>query len=365
MSTTIAGQRLGRQLLTGRRRSRAADVVAWLGGVQAQEYGPAKWALGLRGGAGVTDAAIERAVNQGRILRTHVLRPTWHFVTPADIHWMLELTAPQVHRRMAPYDRRLGLDSVVKVRAATVFERALRDGQHLTRTELASYLERAGLPYRGTHLAHLAMHAELEGVMSSGPRRGRHLTYALLAERAPQARRLSREEALAELTGRYFRSHGPATARDFAWWSSLPAADVRSGLAMSGAEAREVNGKTYWTVGGGPRRSGRGALLLPVYDEYIIAYRDRDAVPHAGYAFDSRPRDTVTFWHSLVIGGGVAGTWKTREGPKGLAVEVVPLRRLSGIERRAVAREAARYARFLGRPVSLSVGGREVMPATH
>jgi hypothetical protein len=360
LNAPIARDRLYNQRLTGPGRRRPVDVVAWLGAVQAQEYAPAKWALALRMSAGATDAAIERAVNQGRILRTHVLRPTWHFVTPADIRWMLELTAPQVHRRMAPYNRRLGLDSTVLVRAATIFERALRDGRHLTRTELGSHLERAGLPCKGTHLAHLAMYAELERVMCSGPRRGKQFTYALLAERAPRARRLARDEALAELTRRYFRSHGPATVRDFAWWSGLAMADVRRGVGMSGARRREVDGRTYWTIGHGRNRGTRRrpVQLLPVYDEYLVAYRDRDAVPHAGYAIDSRPRGTITFWHSLVIAGEISGTWKTQETANGLVVDLVPLRTLDGAERRAIAREAARYGRFLGRPVSLSIARR-------
>ncbi|MGH7701091.1 MAG: winged helix DNA-binding domain-containing protein [Gemmatimonadales bacterium] len=358
MNARIARERLGNQGLAGPGRRGPADVVGWLGAVQAQEYAPAKWGLALRMSARATDAEIERAVNAGRMLRTHVLRPTWHFVTPADIRWMLELTAPQVHRRMAPYNRRLGLDPAVLVRAPAVFERALRDGHCLTRTELAGHLERAGLPYKGTHLAHLAMYAELEGVITSGPRRGKQFTYALLEERAPQARRLPRDEGLAELIRRYFRSHGPATARDFAWWSGLTMADARRGLDMSGARRRDVDGRTYWTVARPQQRdAGRPAVhLLPVYDEFLVAYRDRDAVPHGGYAFQTRPSGTVTFPHSLVIDGQVSGTWRARETPDGLMVDLLPRKRLSAVERRAIAREAARYGRFLGRPVSLSMG---------
>lgn len=356
MNTTVAQERLDNQGLSGPGRRRPTAVVAWLGAVQAQEYLPAKWGLALRMAAGATDAAIERAVNAGRILRTHVLRPTWHFVTPADVRWMLELTAPQVHRRMATYNRRLGLDSAVLVRAARIIERALGDGRYLTRTELGSHLERAELPCKGTHLAHLVMYAELEGVITSGPCRGKQFTYGLLDQRAPRARRRPRDEGLAELTRRYFRSHGPATARDFAWWSGLTMADARRGLAMSRAHKRDVDGRTYWTIGHAPERGvrRRAVHLLPVYDEFLVAYRDRGAVPHAGYAIQSRPSGTVTFWHSVVIAGQVAGTWRTRETPKGVVLEVVALRRLSTLERRAIAREAARYGRFLGRPVSLS-----------
>jgi hypothetical protein len=327
-----------------------ARLVAWFGAVQAQEYGPAKWGLGLRLPAGATDAAVARAIDRGRVLRTHVLRPTWHFVTPRDIRWMLELTAPNVHRRMSPYDRQLGLDAGVKVRAAAVFERALGDGGCLTRAELGERLEREGIPSRAQRLAHLAMYAELEGVICSGPRRGKHATYALLADRAPNAPRLSRDEALAELVRRYFRSHGPATARDFVWWSGLRTADAKRGLEMLRAKARDVDGLSYWTVGPATRRvARRGTVrLLPIYDEYLVAYRDRVAVPH--------PTQTIVdFWHALVIRGQVAGSWRTTATAAGLRIDVTPLRGLTAAERRGLERSGARYGRFQGAPVTLTV----------
>ncbi|MEA2725241.1 MAG: hypothetical protein QOH59_3012, partial [Gemmatimonadales bacterium] len=313
--------------------------------------GPAKWALGLRLPPGVTNAALDRALDQGRILRTHVLRPTWHFVTPADIGWMLELTGPQVHRRMSPYDGQLGLDAKVKTRATGIMERALGEGRCLTRLELGAHLVRAGLPGKSMHLAHLAMHAELEGVICSGPRRGKQSTYALLAERAPAAPHLSRDEALAELSRRYFRSHGPATIRDFVWWSGLGTTDARRGLEMNRARSHDVDGLRYWSLGhAAARTSGPKARvhLLPIYDEYLVSYRDHQAVPRPAYVLGG-------FQHALVIAGQVAGTWKTVPDPKELVVKVTTLRRITADERRALGRAAARYGRFLGVPLSLSV----------
>jgi hypothetical protein len=320
--------------------------------VQAQEYGPAKWSIGLRLPPGLTDAALDRAVDRGQILRTHVLRPTWHFVTSADIRWMLELTAPQVHRRMSTYDRQLGLDAGVMTRATGIIERALGEERYLTRLELGTHLERAGLPGKSTHLAHIAMYAELEGVICSGPRRGKQLTYALLADRAPGTRRLSREEALAELTRRYFLSHGPATVRDFVWWSGLRTADAKRGLEMNRAKSHEVDGTRYWTIGRTPsRESARRTTvhLLPVYDEYLVAYRDRRVVPHSLYSWTTNVR------HVLVIGGQMAGTWRTIPGATRVMLEVEASRRLTPGERRALTQAAARYGHFLGVPVSLSV----------
>jgi hypothetical protein len=358
MREGIAERRLLNQCIDRARHRKPADVVEWLGAVQAQEYEPAKWALGLRM-ANATDAQIERAFDQGRILRTHVMRPTWHFVTPGDIRWMLELTAPSVHRRMAVYDRQLGLDAAIKRRGTAVIERALRDGQHLTRVELAERLKDAGLGFTSTRLAHLAMYAELEGVICSGPRRGKKFTYALIAERAPEARRLTRDEALAELARRFFRSHGPATIRDFVWWSGLATADARRGLETIGAERSDVDGHVYWTVGAAAKAPASVTIahLLPIYDEFVVSYRDRAAVPHGPSMIPSSTGGGyVTFQHALVVAGQIAGTWRLSRSPRGIAIAATALRRLSARERRALAEAAERYGRFSGPPVTLSIG---------
>ena len=353
----IAGERLKNQRLTRGGRRSPADVVSWLGAVQAQEYAAASWALGLRMHDGVTLDAIERAFADGRILRTHVMRPTWHFVAPADIRWLLELTAPRVHRIMAPYNRQLGLDVAMLTRGTRVIERALGDGRHLTRAELGSALQAAGLTLDHIRLAHTAMHAELEGVICSGPRRAGKFTYALVAERAPTAVRLSRDDAVAELTRRFFRSHGPATARDFAWWSGLTTADALRGLDMNRARARTVEGRRYWTVGrlgGGPTRAA-AAHLLPVYDEYLVAYRDREAVPHGPVTMAFGSARNVMFQHAFVIAGQIAGTWRPARDARTPTIQIAPIRRLAAPERRAVAEAAARYARFVGVPHTLSM----------
>jgi hypothetical protein len=253
---------------------------------------------------------------------------------------------------MSTYDRQLGLDTGMMTRATGIIERALGDGGHLTRAELGTHLERAGLPGKSTRLAHIVMHAELEGLVCSGRRRGTQLTYALLGERAPNALRLSREEALAELTRRYFRSHGPATVRDFAWWSGLRTADAKRGLEMNRAKSHEVDGIRYWTVGRATWRSSRQKStvhLLPVYDEYLVAYQDRRAVPHALYSWSLKVR------HGLVIGGQLAGTWRSVAGATRPMLEVQATRRLAPGERRGLTQAATRYGRFLGTSISLSV----------
>jgi hypothetical protein len=352
----IAAERLRNQRIEPPLRGRPAALVAWLGAVQAQEYPFAKWGLAQRLAGDATEADIEQDVNDGHILRTHVLRPTWHFVSPADIRWMLELTGPRVHRHLAPYTRRRELESRTLTRVATLFERALDRRQHLTRVELGAVLARAGIRLDNLQLALAAVYAELEGVICSGPRRGKAFTYALLSERAAGAPRLSREESLAELTRRYLASHGPATVRDFVWWSSLTAGDARRGLEMIGARQHGRDGLTYWRTPGAravasPAETVR---LLPIYDEYLVSYRDRVAVPHSPGVVGSGSA-TVTFRHALVIGGQIAGTWNTGAHRDGVAVRVTPARQLTSTEGRGVEAAAARYGRFLGREILLTI----------
>jgi len=302
------------------------------------------------------DAEIEQAFNDGRILRTHVMRPTWHFVTQADIRWLLELTAPRVHRVLSSYTRRQELDTATLVRGTTIFERALRDRHYLTRAELGERLRNAGLTLSGIRLALVTMYAELEAVICSGPRRGKQFTYALVSERAPRAEKLSRDEALALLTRRYFGSHGPATIRDFVWWSGLTTADARRGLEINEARREEMGGLTYWSIGPQPRVGTTVpiALLLPIYDEYLVAYRDRAAVPHVSSAVRASSREPVTSQHPMVIAGQVAGTWRTKQDSRGTLIDLIPLRRLTAREQRAVAEAVDRYARFTTTPVDWS-----------
>ena len=355
MLSAIAAQRLHNQLLSRAGLRRPEDVIKWLGAVQAQEYEPAKWALAIRMRDGVVDDIVERAFEQGRILRTHVMRPTWHFVTPNDIRWLTELTAPRVQRLMSTYRRQLNMDSALLVRGTTIVERALRDRNYLTRNELGERLTRANLSLSGIRLAHLAMYAELESVICSGPRRGKHFTYGLLAERAPHAIRMSRDESLATLSHRFFRSHGPATVRDFVWWSGLTTADAKQGVEMIRARRVEVDGQTYWTIGPAPRGAPRAPRvhLLPIYDEYFVAYRDRHAVPHGPSRVPAGSGDPVAFRHSLIVGGQVAGTWRTKRQSKAVTIDAFPLRRLTAAERRGLLEAVQDYERFLGTPVEL------------
>jgi hypothetical protein len=351
-TSEIARVRLRNQKLIPTERARPEEIVAWLGAVQSQDYSGASWGLGRRL-HGVSGADVDEAFNQGRILRTHVMRPTWHFVPPADIRWMLALSAPRVNAASASYYRRHELDVAVFKRARTLLERQLRGGRSMTRAEIGSALQQAGISCTPLRLGLLMMRAELDAIVCSGPRRGKQFTYALLEERAPAAKPLPRDEALAVLTGRYFASHGPATIRDFAWWAGLTVADAKAGMAMVAPSLshESIDGLTYWFHPSRiPREPGSAPLhLLPAYDEFLIAYKDR------GIAADARTSTFDPYAYFLVIGGRLGGTWRRAIGPKSASLTVRTFRPLTRHEQRGLSAEADRYGRFVNLPVTLSV----------
>jgi hypothetical protein len=301
------------------------------------------------------DADVEAAFRDGRILRTHVMRPTWHFVPRDDLEGMLALNEPRVRTRMAPYNQRLEIDARTLVRAAAVFERVLGDGAYLTRAELAQHLARAGIAASGQRLAHIVLFAELDGVICSGPRRGKQFTYALLPLRAPRSRQLTRDEALGTLARRFHRSHGPATASDFVWWSGLLTGDARRGFDIAGARPETIDGLTYWSVEQSARDAARDhpVHLLPVYDEYVVAYRDRRAVPHAPAGAPRREGRPLAFQHPFILRGQVAGVW--RPAARGGSLDVSPFAPLRAQDRTALREAAARYGASAGTPITVAV----------
>lgn len=337
----IAAARMANQRLVGRPFRSPAAAVSWLGAVQGQEYAFAKWALSLR--TGLTDARIEAAFNRGDILRTHVLRPTWHFVAPADIRWMLALTGPRIRAGSRVYAQRLEIDASLERRAFKVFERALT-GNALTRSEIKDALRRARVDaVDPARCALLLMFAELAGLVTSGPRRENAFTYALVDERVPAAADRGRDEALGELATRYFQSRRPATVRDFVWWSGLTTADARRAIDIARVKTDAGSAKK--------KPGGTVVHLLPIYDEYPLSYRDRSAAS-AG----PRPRgsfDTI-FVHLLLINGLVEGFWTRELSERVASIAVKPFRPLTKSEWRLVEDAGERHAKFLGRSVKVS-----------
>jgi hypothetical protein len=342
----IPHHRLYNQQISHPAFDKPGDEVRWLGAVQSQDYAAAKWALGLRLRNAVDDL-VEQAFTDGAILRTHVMRPTWHFVAPEDIRWLLALTAPRVNAASAYQYRKLELDQKLFKRSNAVLAKALRGGNYLTRDELRQKLADAGIStddlLRSTYIV---MRAELDGIICSGPRRGKQFTYALLEERAPQAGDLPRDEALAELAGRFFTSHGPATVHDLAKWSGLTIADATSGLeeVQSRLEHELIDGHTHWfapsaSITRGPSPT---AYLLPSYDEYTIGYRNHDAV------FNSTQFESLIYNYTIVIDGQVVGTWRRTLKKDAVMIELNFFTPPTKAQKLAVAAAADRYGKFLG-----------------
>jgi hypothetical protein len=285
------------------------------------------------------------------------MRPTWHFVMPADIRWMLELTAPRVNSAMASYNRKLELDDAIFKRSNAAFAKALEGGRHRTRKELARVLEDAGTTVGGQRLGHIVMRAELDAVICSGAVRGKQHTYALLEERAPDAKALTREAALAELTRRYFTSHGPALVRDFAWWSGLTMADAKAGIELARPDLlREVIGyKTYWFAPSTTTTKVKDPTihLLPNYDEYLIAYRDHSASLTAPPSMGSAALYDMLARHIVVLNGRVIGGWRGTIKKSEVHIETKLLTPLTVVQAESLRTAADRYSRFLGMPVTV------------
>jgi hypothetical protein len=267
-----------------------------------------------------------------------------------------------VHALSAFGRRRDKLDAQTFKRAHGLFVKALQGGQQLTRSELGARLREGGLEATGTRLAHILMHAELEGLICSGAPRGKQHTYALLEERVPAARRLTRDEALVELTCRYFTSHGPAGAKDFQWWSSLSPADVRRGLdlASSRLHSEALDGVTYWSgESAQPGALTRRVHLLQMFDEYLVGYsQTRGALDRAGISRSLFSTINVRSG-ALILDTQLAGTWRRSIGKDGLSIEATLREPFDAEQGQALRTEADRYAAFLdlGTPVTLRVLG--------
>lgn len=340
--------------LTGAAMSSAEDVVGWLGAVQSQDYPYARWSIGQRT-AGVTSSDVDAALADGTIVRTHILRPTWHLVLPADLRWMMALTGPRVERGTRVRKDALGLGGGVLERATDAVVAALR-GRRLTRAQLAGLLADAGLEHAASAgpLAYVLMHAELHLLICSGGLDGRQQTYALVEDRVPAAAALSAEEALVALVRRYFRSHGPSSIADFTWWSSLTVTDARRALESLDGELEQVvvDGRVLWFDPAASSGADRGrrvsAQLLQAFDEYVVGYQRTRGVIDADRLSGPGTWNPNSFIHPIVLDGQIAGGWKRVAERDGIAVRTRLLRPLGGREREAVEAQVERYGAFLG-----------------
>ncbi|GAA1956335.1 winged helix DNA-binding domain-containing protein [Agromyces allii] len=348
----------------------APEVVRRFGAVQAQEFVPAQWGLAQRVPveARPDAAALAADLDAGRILRTHVLRPTWHFLHPDDARWVLELSAERVHRANGTYYRSTGVDGEDAVRAVDVVAACVADG-HRTRTDIATALADASLPATGVPLSYVLMRAELERVVISGANAGKQRTYAAFDERVPPSAPRPRDEALADLAERFLDARGPVTDRDFASWSGFTLTDARRALtavieradaAGDPIETLDVDGVAHHVraaqlEGGGAARAVPDPRvdLLQAYDEYIMGYAspraflhpEGDAVVHAEFPL-----------HALMSGGVMIGRWAPPTASATTTVRLVPWRGLDADEERSLAASVAELGVFLGTELRI---GRE------
>ncbi len=311
-STEISNCRLFSQKIASTEFTSAKEVVGWMGAMQAQDFAMAKWAVGIRL-LNPTNAKIEKALNKGEILRTHVMRPTWHFVAAEDIYWLLDLTAAKIKSSMKSRDKDLELSETIYTKSNIIIGQILSGGVHLSREELAKAFNSFNISTDNNRLSHLLIRAELEGIICNGQVNGNKQTYALLCERVPNKKILTREESLAELAKRYFTSHGPATLQDFVWWSGLSVTEARQGLesVQSGFISETIGAAKYWfkDFSSIVKSDKMSIYLLPAFDEFLISYRDRSAslsLVHHKKAVS----DNGIFRPIVVINGQVTGLWK-------------------------------------------------------
>jgi len=346
----ITQLRLQNQHLASPVFTNPADIVQYMGAIQAQDYGAAAWAVAQRL-KDTTHATIDQALSDGDIIRIHVMRPTWHFVSPQDVRWMLELTAPRVQAIAAFRHRQLKLDNNVFMQSEKALVKALSGNKQLMRAELAEALQQAGIATDEQRFIHIMMELELRLLICSGGRQGKQFTYALLDERVPKSKTLTRHEALAALAGRYFSSHGPATLQDYAWWSGLTVTDAKASLEMvkDKLNSQTVEGNTYWFADqpGIPSAKSNTVFLLPNYDEYTVSYKDRSAVIATSNINKADPRGTI-FNNTIIINGQIVGTWKREFRKNTVILDITPFRKLSKANDVAIRSAAKRYTRFLG-----------------
>jgi hypothetical protein len=340
----LVARRLRRQQVLRPRLTRPDELVKWMGAVQAQEYLGGLWAVGLRLDGG-TESDVEAAIAARTIVRTWPMRGTLHFVPAADARWMVSLLAPRMIARAAGRYRELELDDGVFGRSRDIVMRALEGGKRLTRPELYAALERGGISPAGQRGIHIIGHLAQQALLCCGPRRERQPTFVRLDEWLPVAKPIARAQALVTLATRYFASHGPATSQDFAWWSGLTVKEAQAAIEDAGSRLEREGPLIEAPPAPARIRSSTTiAALLPPWDEYVVAYKDRDAVDHAR----GRANPLATVGRPLIlINGRVAGSWRRTLAPTSVQVSLELWSRVGREERRAIEAAAACYGAFL------------------
>ena len=345
----IIGHRLIRHQIAETAFTLPEQLVSYYGAMQAQDYAMAKWAIGLRL-KDITEKDIDEKFNSGKILRTHILRPTWHFIAPENIRWMLSISAPRVHQANGLYYRKYNIDGKLIKRTVKIFEKVLQEKHYLTREEINSVFEKEKIKADRLMLAYIFMHAELEQVICSGPRKGKQFTYALMDERVTvQVKPLSQEEAIGKVAKIYFASRGPATLQDFTWWSGLTVKDARRGIEMLGKnfEKTIVEKQEFFfqpmTLPDLTKK--QTTFLVPDYDEYGISYKNRAMYHHPVWSKKEK-KPAAEYYHAIAVKGYFGGTWSKKTVKNKIVAEVEPYNSISASHKKQVDKAAQRYYDF-------------------
>lgn len=343
--------RLVNQQITRAKFAHPKDVMSYMCAIQAQDYDMSKWAIGARMSKS-TIGMVNDALDNGDIIRTHVLRPTWHLVSREDIYWILQLTAPQVRAAMKSNDKRLEITEELFSKSNRLIEKALTGNKHLTREELMAHFKQAGIITNENRASHFLMRAETEGIICSGKRSGSHQTYTLLPELIIKPAELTKDECLAKLAQTYFASRSPATLKDFIWWSGLSTTAARHALEMvkNNFIAETINKQEYWlsndfTI---PVTLKASVNLLPAFDEYLIAYADRSAVIHPSHQPHAFTNNGI-FKPVIIINGQAKGIWKRTVKNNTVSIETNFFGKPAKLLQPKISKAAKEYAHFLGK----------------
>jgi hypothetical protein len=350
----VLRRRLATQRLTGDAPSTAAEVVRVLGCVQSQEYGHALWSLGMRT-SGLTVADVQAEFDSGSFLRTHILRPTWHFIAAEDIRWILQVTAPRVQKLNQTIYRQHGLDPATLERGLAIIIEELEGGRYRTRVELGKALADRGFAGQGTGLAYIVMNAELAGVICSGPVRGAQQTYALLDERVPHSTSSARKRDIPELAVSFFLGHGPASIQDLARWSSLTVGQCRDALDVikDQLDCISVEGEELWFDPAAPPPGPvPGALLMPLYDEVTLSYPVINFPQSAGHPH--QPGEDL-FIGCVIISETNVGLWRRTLRGRKMIMEMTVSAGVLPKSRDILEAAAADLATFLGKELELTI----------
>lgn len=345
----VAQFRVHSQRLSCARTGSPKELVSHFGAVQAQDYAMAKWAIGARCGA--SEMTIEDALNAGEIIRTHLLRPTWHFVAAHDIYWMLELSAPQLKKFTASIAKKYDFDEKRMDRFNREIEKLLSGNNHLTRNEIMQELNVKRVFGQDFQSALIMMNAELEGLVCNGKRKENQITYALLSERVVASEiKYTKEEGLAKLARKYFDSHGPATVADFSWWSGLSVTIAARAVNLIDSELHriQIENQTYWVGNDGPPDANHcsSVLFLPSFDEFLISYKNREAAIELENQSKAITKNGI-FKPIIVEKGQVIGTWK--QTVKKDYIQVMPqfFQETDGEEKEVLLEAMERYGMYL------------------